>query len=351
MKTSPFARRSLLSLALFAAVAARAWDAAGHSMINQLALAALPADFPAYVRTPEAAARIAFLANVPDRWRDVDPWLKNPGPSWTDHFMDVEQLGYAGLDAHTVSSFRFEFAIAFAKGRAEHADKFSPIDPTHNVDQTRQWPGFAPWAVAEWCQKMRSAFSYLKAYEEGGGTPEEIANSKQDVIYAMGVLGHYVGDSAQPLHSTVHHNGWVGANPNGYTTATTIHSWIDGGFIAKAGIKPDNLRPRVVTAEAVSFNARPDGRDPLFVAAMDFLLAQHELVEPLYKLEKDGLLGNGDKPITPEGRAFIEGQILKGSQMLASLWVTAWKSAPVDTYLRASLARRQTAATGASTHP
>jgi len=313
-------------------------------MVNQLALAALPADFPAYVKEPDAVARLSFLANVPDRWRNVDPWLKNPGPSWTDHFLDLEQLTYAGLDPLTVPSHRMEFAVAFAAGRAAHVDKFPRIDPARNVDQTRQWPGFSPWAMAEWTQKLRSAFAYLKAYEEAGGTPEEIANSRQDVIHAMGVLGHYVADASQPLHTTDNFNGWYSDNPNGYTKWNGIHSWVDGGFIAKARITPDSLRPRIVPSEPLGYLARADGRDPIFVAVMDYLLAQHALVEPLYRMEKDGLLGNGDLPVTPEGRAFIEGQLLKGGQMLASLWITAWKSAPVDTYLLSQLARRQAAA-------
>ena len=40
----------------------------------------------------------------------------------------------------------------------------------------------------------------------------------------MGVMGHYVGDGSQPLHTTVHFNGWVGDNPKGYTTKQTFHA-------------------------------------------------------------------------------------------------------------------------------
>ncbi|MES1167982.1 MAG: hypothetical protein ABUL61_02310, partial [Oleiharenicola lentus] len=46
-------------------------------------------------------------------------------------------------------------------------------------------------------------------------------------------------------------------------------------------------------------------------------------------------------PVSAEGRAFIEGQLLTGGQMLGRLWLTAWKTAPVDTYLRTQLAKRQ----------
>jgi hypothetical protein len=343
----------------FGAGALQAWDAPGHRIVNQLALAALPAEFPAFVHEPVNAERITFLANVPDRWRNVDPALRQTGPSWTDHFIDIEQLPKAGIDPRTVPSLRYNFIVAFAAGRAANADKFPAIDPAKNTDHTREWPGFAPWAITEWFHKLRSAFAYLKAYQELGGTPEEIANAQQDVIHAMGVMGHYVADCAQPLHTTDNYNGWVEANPHGYTTWPGIHSWIDSGFIAKAKIGLSDLRPRVTPVTTLAGGNRADGRDPYFVAVMDFILAQNALVEPLYRLEKAGKLSNEIEkternkvvvgPVDPEGRAFIEKQLVVGGQMLGTLWLTAWKSAPLDTFLRSQLARRQAAASAAPT--
>src|SRR6266487_4767039 len=70
---------------------ARAWDYGGHRLINQLALASLPTNFPAFVRTPEAAERVAFLAGEPDRWRN-SPDLALQHFQEPEHFMDVELL-------------------------------------------------------------------------------------------------------------------------------------------------------------------------------------------------------------------------------------------------------------------
>jgi len=341
-------------IALLTTGIAHAWDYEGHRLVNQLALASLPADFPAFVREPANAERIAFLAGEPDRWRNVpDPVMKQSGGSWTDHFCDLEQLPLAGLDYATVPSFRFDFAVQFAAGRAAHADRFPPIEPDKNTDHTREWPGFAPWAITEYYGKLRSAFSYLKVFEELG-TPEEIANARANAVYVMGVMGHYVGDCAQPLHTTMHHAGWVGPNPNGYSTWKGLHSWIDGGFFAKAKIDLAGLAPRVVPVRPLALPARTDGRDPLFVAVFDYLLTQFKLVEPLYRLEKDGKFSdqleiegkyNQDtQPVNAEGRAFIEGQLLAGGKMLGAIWVTAWKQAVPDTYLRATLIKRTIAA-------
>lgn len=339
MKISP-----LFSVVAFPALLAsvlHAWDYPGHRMVNQLALRALPADFPEFVRAPANAERIAFLAGEPDRWRNVpDAIMRQTGGSWTDHFLDIEQIPAAGLDPATVPSLRLDFAMQFAAGRAAHPGNFPAIDPAKNSDHTREWPGFLPWRIAEDYAKLKSGFSYLKVLEELG-TPEEIANAKANIVYVMGTMGHFLGDGAQPLHTTHHHNGWVGPNPHGYTTAGGIHTWIDGGFIAKAGITLEELVPKISTAKPIPLSARADGRDPLFAAVMDYVIAQNRLVETLYAMDKESKFRIEDKPPTPEGRAFIDGQLRKGGEMLASLWVTAWKNAPPDTYLRGQLVLRQ----------
>lgn len=329
--------------ALVSTATLHAWDYEGHRNVNQIAVAALPADFPAFVREPANTERIAFLGGEPDRWRNApDQPLKQSGGSWGDHFCDIEQIPHAGLDLAKVTSFRYDFILQFAAGRATHPEKFPRSDPANNTGHTDEWPGFAPWAITEYYGRLKSGFSYLKVMEELG-TPVEVANAKANLLYVMGVMGHYVGDCAQPLHTTVHHHGWVGDNPGGYTTWTGIHSWIDGGFAAAAGIRLADLLPRVVPAEPLALAAQPDGRDPFFVAAMNYIIGQNKQVEPLYALEKKGVFKAEVAGTSTEGREFIKNRYLTGGQMLASIWVTAWKNAGDDTYLRAQLIKRQIA--------
>ena len=128
MKTRRLTLTVLLALAPLS-LPLHAWDYEGHRIVNQLALSALPPEFPAFAREPANAARIAFLAGEADRWRNVpDLPVKHSGGSWTDHFCDLEYLPEAGLDLDKVSSFRFEFVVQFAKGRADNAGNFKPID-------------------------------------------------------------------------------------------------------------------------------------------------------------------------------------------------------------------------------
>src|SRR5207302_8577195 len=124
----------------------------------------------------------------------------------------------------------------------------------------------------------------------------------------MGVMGHYVGDASQPLHTTIHHHGWVGENPHHYATNGSFHAWIDGGFFNKTGgANLKEMQTKVRPAQIVSLNNRAANPEEMFQAAVAFIVEQHKLVEPLYQLEKEGKL-SGEGEQTQPGKAFLEGQ-------------------------------------------
>ena len=318
------------------ALNAGAWDYEGHHAINELALASLPPDFGGFTLTPALKHRIAFLGGEPDRWRNVgDLPLKNVnGP---DHYIDLEDLKLFGLTPETLPLMRYDFAADIARARMAHPERFPAIDPEKDADHTRELDGFLPWSITENYEKLKSCFSYFKTFQKYGGTPEEIANAQANVIYVMGVMGHFVGDGSQPLHTTVHFNGWTGGNPHGYTTNHTFHAWIDGGYFRQTGgIKVETLVDRIHPATRIANAEVPDG---MFRAVVAYLAAQNKLVEPLYQLEKEGkLTGQGDNGLA--GRAFLDGQLVKAGQMLGDIWYTAWLEAPEDQYLERQLEER-----------
>jgi len=327
----------LAAFVLLDASISSAWDYEGHRIVNQLALASLPTNFPAFVRAPEAAERVAFLAGEPDRWRNT-PDLPLQHCQEPEHFMDLEELAALGLNAEMLPPFRYDFVSQVAAARKAHPEiKAGSDDPAHK----HGWIGLLPWAITENYGKLKSSFSYLKAFEQNHGTPEEIANAQANILYIMGVMGHYVGDSSQPLHSTIHHHGWVGENPHGYSTRASFHSWIDGGYFAKiGGANVKEMQGKLRPAQIVQIKERPAKPEEMFQATMLFILEQHRLVEPLYQLEKDGKLsGEGEKGL--QGRAFLEGQLMKSGQMLGDIWFSAWQQAPPDTFLVRQLERRK----------
>jgi hypothetical protein len=326
-------KKMMFALALGAfAFNAGAWDYEGHHAVNELALASLPPDFGIQL-TPELKNRIAFLAGEPDRWRNT-PDLPLKHVNGPDHYFDLEDVQLLGLTPDTLPPLRYDFVADLALARAVHPEKFPKIDPDRDSDHTRELDGFLPWAITENYEKLKSDFSTLKTLRQYGGSPVDIANAEADCVYVMGVMGHYVGDGSQPLHTTKHFNGWVGDNPKGYTTRQNFHAWIDGGYFKKTGgIKVDQLVGQIQPATALANAAAPDG---VFHDVVTYIVEQNKYVEPLYEMEKNGqLTGVGDKGM--DALSFLDGQLVKGGQMLGNLWLTAWQQAPEDTYLERQL--------------
>jgi hypothetical protein len=317
-----------------------AWDYEGHRLVNQLALSSLPKDFPAFALTPEAQDRIAFLAGEPDRWRNTQN-LELKHANGPDHYMDLEELSLYDLKPETLPPLRYDFAAQIARARAAHPDRFPSIDPAKDTDHTRELSGFLPWTMAEYYAKLKSEFSYLKAFEAAGGTPTEIANAQQNIVYTMGVMGHFYGDASQPLHTTMHFNGWVGDNPHHYTTNRTFHGLIDGGYILKTGIESDlgDMKKKVRPAQIMTLNGQPAQSEQIFPTVVTFIVEQNKFVEPVYQMEKDKKL-SGEGEVGLQGKPFIEGQLIKGGQFLGDIWYSAWQQSAADEYLERQLHRR-----------
>jgi len=330
------------ALFLFA-LSARAWDYEAHRAINLAALSAMPSDFPAFLKTDAAKARIGFLAGEPDRWyNSVNPSLRHINAG--DHFFDMEMLDPLGMKFADLPQYRYVFVQQLTRAQAAHPEIPPKVPPEKDKDATGAFPGFLPWAIAENYGKLQSAFSYLRAYEQYGGTPVEIANARENIAYIMGVMGHLVGDGAQPLHLTIHHHGWIGDNPKKYSTWNPIHRWIDGGFLGKTGaINVATLEQSLKPAARLSTSVEdPAGRDPVFVQILAYMEAQHAKVEQLYTLDKQRKF-DASSYGAKEGRAFLEDQLAIAAKMLADLWYTAYKTAPDDNYLIGELKRRKAA--------
>ncbi len=327
--------RRVVPLCVFVAVAATdsvfAWDLPGHMIVTELAVERLPDRIPAWVRDAESRERLAYLSGEPDRWRGLKSRIldHHNGP---DHYLDVEDLADYGLALDRLPRFRGEFIVLLATERARRPDQFPRIDRRRDRDYIRYVPGLLPYAIEENYAKIASCWSTLRTFEAFSdvATPGEIAAARQNVLYSMGILSHFVGDAAQPLHLTRHHNGWVGENPRGYTTSDKFHSFTDGGVLALHDIRFAALRPRL--GEAVSVDPA-DPRPSIIV----LLAESFARVEPLYALEK-----SGDLKRAP-GKRFIEDRLLAAGSHLAGFWTAAFDAAGMDDFLSRRLRARRRA--------
>jgi hypothetical protein len=157
----------------------------------------------------------------------------------------------------------------------------------------------------------------LREYRHAKAEGRPTADAEANAIFYAGWLGHYVGDGSNPMHTSIQYNGWVGPNPNGYTTAHDVHSKMETAFV--------NANPEVTrTADLVG---APRYLDHPFEDYIAYLRESQSKVEQAYVLEKAcGFDGKG----TPESREFIRQQLGRGSQMLLNMWYTAWIDSAKD---------------------
>jgi hypothetical protein len=317
-----------LVLCLVAWSPAQAWDEQGHVIVARLAIEGLPESAPAWLRTPRVRSRIEYLASQPDRWRGQHNVHLDHinGP---EHYIDEELLEPYGLSIKTLPPLRREYTDLLATQRALHPDRFEPYDRGRDRAYTRLSPGLLPYRIVELQWKLAASWTQLKTYEahRAQATEEMIRNERENIVYLMGILSHYVGDGAQPLHTTKHYNGWTGPNPKGYTTDKGFHRFIDAGILTQFGITPQSLLPRARPARSVSTT-------DYWAQICGYLYETHQLAEPLYALEASGELYKA------KGRQFIEDRLLEAGAMLAGIWMAAHDGAVIDEFRARRLEKR-----------
>jgi hypothetical protein len=281
-------------------VGAGAWGNEGHTAINRVAAQKIPADMPSFLR--QAVSEIGYLGPEPDRWRSPSEFaLKNAQEP--DHFIDLERVAW--LDP--LPRGRYEFYRKLYEKRA------ATPSTDHPDDYLPEHVGLQPYITMEVYGRLKVAF---REYRQRKASHQPTAPVQQAIIFYAAWLGHYVADGSQPLHTTIRYNGWVGPNPNGYTTEHKIHAQFETAYVA-ANITAKDFA-RLVTS--------PERLDDPFVRYVAYLRHSSELVEKVYELEKaGGFSGKG----SPEAFEFTTHRLAAGSQMLLDLWYTAWLESAV----------------------
>jgi hypothetical protein len=283
----------ITTLVLLARESAFAWGNEGHVAINRVAAEKIPASMPRFLR--RAVPEIEYLGPEPDRWRSPsESALKNAQEP--DHFIDLERVSW--LDP--LPPGRYEFYRKLYEKRAATTD--------HPDDYLPEHVGLQPYIAMEVYGRLKAAFREYRQRRAGHQPTQAV---QQAVIFYAGWLWHYVADGSQPLHTTIQYNGWVGPNPNGYTTQHGIHAQFETTYVAAN-----------VTAKDFSALVKdPERLDDPFVRYIAYLRQSNALVENVYQLEKaGGFTGKG----SPAAFDFTTHRLAAGSQMLLDLWYTAW---------------------------
>ena len=269
------------------------WGNEGHLLINKIALQKMPEAMPAFFR--ESRDLIIYLGLEPDRWRGASEYTLKSSQE-PDHFINLEKIAALGA----LPSNRYAFYRVLYEKRAN-----DPEDPDYWLPESI---GLLPYITIEVYERLKGAFREYRALKSYGRPTDTI---EKVIVFYAGWMSHYVADGANTLHVTVHYRGWVGENPQGYSTDRSIHFDFEGRVVSRfsdlAGIE--------------SMISQPARIDKPFDAFLEYLNRSNGMVEKLYQLYKGrAFVGEGTK----EGREFVNERLSAGVQMLISLWHTAW---------------------------
>jgi hypothetical protein len=278
--------RGCLCLFLLAGVQLPAWGwgEVGHVLSGKAAAASMPGAMPEFFRN--ATDQLGYLTAEPDRWRDRSSIAETDAFN-PDHAINLELVPPGGLEAK---------------------DRFAYLAMLESSGKTAA-VGMAPFRTLEMYQRLRLEFRLWRKTTD----PQTRGWIEQRIINDAGLLGHYVTDGSEPLHTTIHHHGWVGPNPNGYATDPQIHSRFESQYVETHIVISDitskiSGTPNVVTNEQAQIVA--------------YFRSTHEQVVPLYELDKKAPFNS--TTTAPEDKVFVVQRLVCGVNMLRDLWWSAW---------------------------
>ena len=292
-------------LMLFSAERALAWGATGHRLIGQAAAAALPPSMPPFLRNARAVEDLGELSREPDRWKAAGKThdsTRDPA-----HFLNLDDQGRVsgGPSLMALPPTRSEYDAAL---RAVGSDSFHA--------------GYLPYSIIDGWQQLTKDFAYWRVLT--AAIPRErdpvhktwmqhdLERREFLILSDLGDWSHYVGDGSQPLHVSMHFNGWGDyPNPRGFTE-DKVHGPFEGEFVRQyVGLH---------AVEAAMGPLKPC--EAIEVCTADYLSRTGATVIPFYEMQKAGGLAPGN----PVGRDFAVERIAAGAAELRDLTVAAWKA-------------------------
>ncbi len=297
-----------------------AWGIRGHTLANLAAVETIPQDGPAFLKPQKAY--IGHLGTIPDTWRSSsEPFLRISEDS--NHSWYTE--GFDFIPNPPLS--RTEFIL---RVHDEYL-RVSKTDPDRAKLLNIRYTGLQAYSIMEGYERMKagmrlyraaesdqpSVWNLTKLYASISPVFQDPSQVKQmllaDIAFYMGWTGHYAADAAMPLHDSIHHDGWSGDNPKGYTRDPNIHARFESEFVDLIATSEADVLPYIPK------NARY--LDDPWQAVLQHSLDSRNFVEAVYRLDQRGAFKNKDDQ---EAREFTYKRIAAGAAFLRDLAYTAW---------------------------
>ena len=268
-----FAGILLLFLSFFLATTSYAWDSVTHRLITRLAIDALPA----------SPLKTVLLHNE----ELVEKHSVEPD------FLLKERYGHAEEIRHYIDLEIFNPNPQVA---------LNDLDPELATERRRvgeiklEAAGTLPWTIEDTASRLAAAIR---------------SGNCAVILREAGYLSHYVGDASQPLHSTVHHDG--------YRRDRGVHARVEKAVDDRAGAI-EAAAAKEVQVETIT---------AVWPVAIDEIrnanLLVHQLIEADRKASRVSREGpEYDAALFEAAGPMITLQVARAASTLASIWTYEW---------------------------
>lgn len=270
---------------LFGAVNAHAWGQYGHEQINDAAITLLENSGGLWGCLDSNRYVMRRMAIVPDvEWKsdmqlanlsegDKSKRFDNNKYEHPLHFDEVDAWVPHPRDGEIAKLPNGEFKDSISFFREKLSDNAAYIlevdplkklkDPSHPTVNEVTDHGTAPWRAL---QLYRLGVEALRARD-----------SKLAMLY-LGTLGHYIGDMAQPFHTSLNFDGGYYPVP-----AAGIHHEIDTGVLPQKGKDQNDVYPNFQSTQAEVLAAARRALEGKIQP-----LAESAIVSEIFKLVETG---------------------------------------------------------------
>lgn len=315
-----------LSLLLFNSIS-HAWGGRGHHAICSTAVHLVKEEgLKNYLKHHPQV--MGHLCNIPDiYWKSLGKGINQLGDP--THFVDLEVLGVSPEKIST----------DYKKLQKDFTGKPNAFYEGKTLKSLPQEFGSSWWRTEQFMKRtaaLKKDFSKAKPpkdrqEEQNNSLPFNVATYK--MIINLGVMGHFVGDNAQPFHTSADYDGYKVGHGG-------IHSYYEEAVVGEF----DGDLESLILVEARKMKDAPflKGKNAIEKMKALSLISNTEIAEVLkldpvtkpstQKEEKGMQLREKAERKSPavafeKMKPMIVTQMARGSVLLAHLWDEAYKSA------------------------
>jgi hypothetical protein len=271
---------------------------------------------------------MGHLCNIPDiQWKNSSSPSDVKAASDPTHYLDPELLGYTPKTIPT----------DFAQLEKDFTGKPSALDKDQKIFSVPRQMGSVYWRV----DQLMHVLADLKKDFDTAKPPQNRSEEQDDAfpfnkatytfMTTAGIMGHFVGDAAQPFHETSDHDGYESGHGGiHWYYEELVVGYIDGDLIAKiiknarAQKHPDWLKGTYVERMKKFGVVAYDDLDK--VRKADPLTKKSEIKDEKGMKIKTPAERKGPEVAVKKMEPLIVNEMARAAMMLAQLWDEAYES-------------------------